>query len=332
MNAIKLSPGITTGLKALGIDPTELLRRAGLPLSLFTGASVQVSTEQHFALWRGIGELSGDPAIGLKLAEQVPVAQHHPASIAADHARNFRDGLQRIGRYKLLCGSEELRLSEKGGEAVLEFSWLLSREKVPLSLLDAAFASMLQLGKRGTGVRVRPLRIELRHPPENGEMRERYFGCAVKFRAARNAMVFRRSDLDLPFITYNAELVEMLGPQIDRELAKRKSELTVAGRVKWVLMRLLGGRSPEIHDVAKELGMSCRTLQRRMTAERTTFRRLISDARRELARSYLSQPALELGEVACLLGYEDPNSFFRAFREWEGTTPSEWRRSAGKRS
>src|SRR5258707_199288 len=118
----------------------------------------------------------------------------------------------------------------------------------------------------------------------------------------------------------------MLSPQIDRELARKKSELTIAGRVKWVLMRLLGGRSPEIHDVAKELGMSCRTLQRRITAEQTTFRRLISDARRELARYYLLQPALELAEVACLLGYEDSNSFFRAFREWEGTTPSEWRR------
>jgi len=128
-----------------------------------------------------------------------------------------------------------------------------------------------------------------------------------------------------------AELVAMLTQEIDRELAKKKSELTMAGRVKWGLMRLLGGRSPEIHDVAKELGMSCRTLQRRITAERTTFRRLISDARRELARSYLLQPALGLPEVACLLGYEDPNSFFRAFREWKGTTPSEWRRSAGKR-
>jgi AraC-like DNA-binding protein len=326
MSAIKLTPGITTGLKALGVDPTELLRRAGLPLSLFSEESVQVTTEQLFALWQAISELSDDPAIGLKLAEQVPLAQHHPASIAAHHARNFRDGLQRMGRYKLLCGSEEMRLSEKGSEGVLEFSWLLSREKVPLFLLDAAFASMLQLGKRGTGVLIRPLRIELRHPPENREMREGYFGCAVKFRAARNAMVFRRSDLDLPFITYNAELVAMLSPQIDRELAKKRSELTVAAHVKWVLMRLLGGRSPEIHDVAKELGMSRRTLQRRITAEQTTFRRLISDARRELARSYLLQPALEFAEVACLLGYEDPNSFFRAFREWEGTTPGEWRR------
>jgi AraC-like DNA-binding protein len=117
-----------------------------------------------------------------------------------------------------------------------------------------------------------------------------------------------------------------LSPQIDRELARKKAELRVTGRVKWVLMRLLGGRSPQIHDVARELGMSCRTLQRRTTAEGTTFRRLISDARREPARSYLLQPALELGEVACLLRYEDPNSFFRAFREWEGTTPGEWRR------
>jgi AraC-like DNA-binding protein len=91
-------------------------------------------------------------------------------------------------------------------------------------------------------------------------------------------------------------------------------------------MRLLGGHPPEICDVAKELGMSRRTLQRRITEERTTFRQLIGDARRELARHYVLQPALELAEVACLLGYEDPNSFFRAFREWEGTTPSEWRR------
>jgi len=326
MPSIKLPSAITTGLKSIGVDPSELLRRAGLPLTLFSTGQIQVTTEQLFALWQGIGELSADPAIGLKLADQVPVAQHHPASIAAHHARNLRDGLQRMARYKLLCCSEEMRMTEKGNECVLEFNWLLSREKVPRFLLDAAFASMLHLGRRGTGVQIRPWRIELRQPAEHRETRERYFGCPIKFAAARNAIVFRRSDLDLPFITYNADLVAMLSPQIDRELARKRSELTVADRVKWVLVRLLGGRAPEIHDVAKELGMSCRTLQRRITAEQTTFRRLISDARRELARQYLLQPALEFAEVACLLGYEDPNSFFRAFREWEGTTPSEWRR------
>jgi AraC-like DNA-binding protein len=71
--------------------------------------------------------------------------------------------------------------------------------------------------------------------------------------------------------------------------------------------------------------MSSRTLQRRITEDGTSFRRLVSDARRELARHYLLQPSLELVETACLLGYEDPNSFFRAFREWEGMTPGEWK-------
>jgi AraC-like DNA-binding protein len=77
--------------------------------------------------------------------------------------------------------------------------------------------------------------------------------------------------------------------------------------------------------VAKELGVSIRTLQRRITEEGTSFRQLVSDARRDLAKQYLLDPSLELAETACLLGYENPNSFFRAFREWEGTTPSEWR-------
>jgi AraC-like DNA-binding protein len=325
MPAIKLPLGITTGLKTLGVDPTELLRRSGLPLTLFSSEQIAVTTEQVFALWQTLGELTSDPAIGLKLADQVPVAQHHPASIAAHHARNFRDGLQRMARYKLLCCSEEMRMTERAGECVLEFSWLLSRERVPPLLLDAAFASMLQLGRRGTGVKIWPLRVELRQPPEYREIRERYFGCPIKFKACRNAIVFRATDLDRPFITYNAELVAMLSPQIDRELARTKSEVNITGRVKWVLMRLLGGRPPVIRDVARELGLSCRTLQRRITEERTTFRRLIGDARRELARHYLLQPALELGEVACLLGYEDPNSFFRAFRDWEGATPTEWR-------
>jgi AraC-like DNA-binding protein len=323
---IKISPSLQLGLKALGVDPAEVLRRGGLPLNLFGAEPATVTTEQLFAIWRGLEEVSDDPGIALKLANQAPVGQHHPASIAAHHARNFRDGLQRIARYKILCSSEEMRMTEGKVECVLEFKWLLSREMVPRLLLDAAFASMLELGKRGTGSPIRPLRVELRQPAVHREIRERHFGCPIKFKASRNAIVFRASDLDRPFITYNAELVAMLSPQIERELAKRKAELSVTGRVKWVLMRLLGGNTPEITVVAKELGMSCRTLQRRITEERTTFRQLIGDARHELARHYLMQPSLELGEVACLLGYEDPNSFFRAFREWEGTTPSEWRR------
>ncbi len=321
---------MAAGLKAVGVDPATLLRRCGLPLTLFSSGKGVLTTEQHFALWRELEQLSDDPAIGLKLPQKVPVDQHRPASIAAYHARTFRDGLQRLARYKLLCCSEELRLTEDKNECSVEFKWLLSREHAPSLLLDAVFASTLELGRRGTGTPLRPVRLELRRSPGHQEMYETHYGCLIKFRARRNAIVFHTSDLDRPFITYNAELLAMLSPQLDRELAELKSNQPVASRVKWILMRLLGGARPEIAIVAKELGMSCRTLQRRITQESTNFRQLISEARRELAKHYLLQSSLDLVETACLLGYEDPNSFFRAFREWEGTTPSEWRISRQK--
>jgi Arabinose-binding domain of AraC transcription regulator, N-term len=224
---------------------------------LFGAETATVTTDQLFTLWRTLKEMSDDPGTALELAGQVPLGQHHPASIAAHHARNFRDGLQRLARYKILCCSEEMRMTETKNECVLEFKWLLSRDQVPAFLLDAAFASILELGKRGAGISIRPLRVELRQAAEHRDVRERYFGCPVKFKAARNAIVFRRSDLARPFVTYNAELVAMLSPELDRELTKRRSELTVAARAKWVLMRLLGGNPPEIDVVAKELGMSC---------------------------------------------------------------------------
>jgi len=71
--------------------------------------------------------------------------------------------------------------------------------------------------------------------------------------------------------------------------------------------------------------MSSRTLQRHITNEGTSYRQILTDARHELARFYLKEPSLGVSEIAYLLSYEDPSSFFRAFHEWEGATPSEWK-------
>ncbi len=319
--AFKISDGIEPALRAVGIDPVAVLRKCGLPLTLWSSRKGMVTTEQLFGLWRAAGELSTDPSTGLRMPGLVPPGQHHPVSIAALHARTFRDALQRLARYKILCCGEEMRVTEERGECRVELHWILSREPAPPLLIDAVFALTLLLGQRGSGCVLHPLRVELARNTEHREIHESHYGCPVKFKARHNAIVFRAADLNLPFVTYNAALLEMLGTQLDQELAKRKAVQTPASKAKWVLRKLLGGDRADIVTVAKELGMSSRTLQRRITEEGTSFRQLVSDARRELARYYLALPSLELGETACLLGYEDPNSFFRAFREWEGMTP-----------
>jgi len=98
-------------------------------------------------------------------------------------------------------------------------------------------------------------------------------------------------------------------------------EKTFAEQVKGILKQLFVGQCPTVQDLARELHLSTRTLQRRLTEQGFTFQHLLDEARRELARHYLLHSSRELNETAYLLGYEDANSFFRAFHHWEGTTP-----------
>ena len=96
-----------------------------------------------------------------------------------------------------------------------------------------------------------------------------------------------------------------------------------------MLKRCLAGGRPELSAVARELAMSERTLQRRITEEGSTFRELVAQARQELWRRLLGDPASTIDEVAYLLGYQDTSSFYRAFRDGEGVTPNRWRELNG---
>jgi AraC-like DNA-binding protein len=117
----------------------------------------------------------------------------------------------------------------------------------------------------------------------------------------------------------------VLGAHVESELNARNTSTNADDQVKEAIRRSLGGKRPTLQNVARELGMSARTLQRRLTGGGTSFQQLVEGARRELARHYLKQSKVELNETAFLLGFEDANSFFRAFQVWEGTSPGEWR-------
>jgi AraC-like DNA-binding protein len=181
------------------------------------------------------------------------------------------------------------------------------------------------VARRGSDGEIKPLRLELTRPVKHRALLERHFGCRVRFSANRDALVFRSSDLDRPFVTQNEELLAIIGPHLDSELKAANAGLNVGQQVKDTLMRSLAGKRPTLRDVAQELGLSSRTLQRRLTGAGFTFQQLVEETRRELARHYLKQRAVELPEVAFLLGFEDVNSFFRAFQMWNGTSPGEWR-------
>jgi AraC-like DNA-binding protein len=170
-------------------------------------------------------------------------------------------------------------------------------------------------------------------------MPQRCRGCAeqlfrrlVAFGAPRDTLVLSAADLDLPFTTHNAEFADILAPELGRHLAQLHAAASTAHQVKRVVKRRLSGSPVIVGSVAKDLGTSLRTLQRRITAEGTTFRRILDEARQELVRQYLADPEIGISETAFLLGYQDANSFYRAFRTWEGTTPAHWRDGRARRT
>ena len=302
-----------------------LLRRAGLPAGLFQQEKIYVTTAELFALWRSVGEMSSDPGIGLKLGTEPRFERNHATSIAAVCSRSFGDALRRIARYKQLTCPEEIRVHRKAQETSVEFFYVEAMEAQPDVLVDLVLSWILNVGRRGTDGEITPLRLELTRPVKHRELLEGHFGCRVRFKADRNALVFRSSDLDRPFVTHNEELLTVIGTQLESELKSRNTSMNVGEQVKHTLRRSLAGKRPTLQDVAHELGMSARTLQRRLTDAGITFQQLVEDTRRELARHYLKQSTVELNEAAFLLGFEDANSFFRAFQGWEGTSPTEWR-------
>ena len=208
----------------------------------------------------------------------------------------------------------------------MEFFFLEAREAEPDIMVDVGLSWILNVARRGSDGEITPLRLDLTRPVKHRELLESHFGCRVHFKADRNALVFRSNDLDRPFVTHNEELVTLIATQLDSELNSRNTRRDAGDLVKQTLRRSLAGKRPTVQDVAQELGLSVRTLQRRLSESKVTFQGLLEDVRREMAHHYLQQAAVEFNEVAFLLGYEDANSFFRAFQEWEGLSPTEWRR------
>ena len=324
-NRFRVSSMLPRKLEELGLAPGAVLRHAGLPAGLFDQEKILVTTQELFALYLGISAASSDPAIGLKLGTEERVERYDAIAIAAVSARSFRDALQRLARYKQLICPEKIQITERGDECVLHFDWLLADEAEPALLVDVCFAWVVGIGRRGTGGPLNPKRVEFQRSHAHRQMYESHFRCRVKFKASQNTLVFDKADIDRPFLTHNADLLAMVAPQLEEELKQQLAQRTIGEQVKGILKRLLAGQRPEIGDVAKELRLSSRTLQRRLTQEGATFQKLMEEARRELARHYLLYSALELNETAYLLGYEDANSFFRAFHHWEGTSHGEWR-------
>lgn len=260
----KVPQAFWRAVEQIGIPAAALLRQAQLPSTLHLGGQPFVTTAQYFKLMRALEELSGDPALGIRMVREVDTAVHPPSSLAAFYARDYRDGLARLARFKRLCTPEQLHIAEAGEDCSVTMDWPFATGPEPALSVDITFATLVELGRRATGRAIVPRRVELARPGPVSAAHAQYFRCPVRTEASRNLLMLDTADLDRPFPGHNPEMLEMLTPALGAALNELDAQNSVAEQVKIVLKRSLASGQPNLPDVAKQLGMSERTLQRRI--------------------------------------------------------------------
>ena len=141
----------------------------------------------------------------------------------------------------------------------------------------------------------------------------------------KNSLTFSKADTLIPFISRNESMWEFFEPELTRRLSMMETDDTYAARVRSALMELLPSGECTIDDVAKKLGYSKRTLQRKLQEEDTNFQKQLNHTRELLAKTYLANTDMTTEDIAFLLGYQEIGSFLRAFTIWTGQTISEYR-------
>ena len=319
--------GVTILFKDLGLEPEDILRTAELPRDLFSKERITLSTAQYFRLWEALQSLSGRPTFPLEVGLALSVESFDPAVFAALCSPNLAVALQRLQTYKRLICPMRLHFDTEPRGARLAPEWLDRSVEPPQPLVMLELIFFVQLARLATRHQVVPEEVVYPFPVSPERDYAEYFGVLPK-RGDRPSLVFSQSDLERPFLTADENMWNFFEPELRRRLAVLDQKVNTEGRVRASLLELLPSGRSSIEDVSEALGMSKRTLQRRLKSDGSTFQSALDKTREQLARHYLLQSPLSGAEISFLLGYDNPNSFFRAFRSWTGQTPEQVRKLA----
>ncbi len=319
-----VNPGWRILIQDLGLSVENVLRRAGLPGDLFAREKATMTTEEYFRLCRGIDEEADDPRMPLRVGSAISVEAFDPPIFAALCSPDLNRALKRISHYKKLIGPMALHVDAGKHETTVEVEWLDKSVKPPPSVVLFELIFFVQLARIATRTRIVPLRVISPHLPDPPDAYTEFFGEKIR-RGPAPKLHFSASDAKRPFLTSNEKMWEVFEPDLRKRLAQLDETASTSERVNAALLELLPGGSATMDAVSKRLGTSTRTLQRRLKQEGVSFQAVLNKTRESLAEHYLKHPGMSGAEISFLLGFEDPNSFFRAFNAWTGKTPGQVR-------
>lgn len=312
--------------ESVGLNVPELFRDAGLDIREVANHDARFDPDRISALWELAVARSGNPYLGLAMPDMA-----HPGSVdVIVHLMmtcpNLLTAVERFLRYlRIVSDAAEIRLVPEHGGHGLTIRLVGGARPIPRARVDFVVVTLLNIMRWLTGLNLRPVAVDFPYP-EPAHLEPYRLACrsALRFDAAIHQIHFSNADLMAPLPTANAALAAA-NDRIAREHLTRLEAETVAARVKRFIERRLPDGEPLRTDIAREMALSERTLQRRLQDEGTSFHELVDATRREIADAYLRSPGVTLVQATYLLGFADHSAFYRACRRWFGTSPGDYR-------
>lgn len=321
---------IRSALESRGIDAIELFQRAGLDVAALDDPLARYPLAATTRLWRLAVEATGDPAFGIEVARHARPTYFHALGFSLAASSSLAEAFERVVRYfRLVSDAAEMTLEPL--EASYRFTvHLVDPAQRPADeAVDAFMAVAVRVCRALRDRNYNPQSVSLRRsaPPDETSFR-RYFRVPVTFRAPSDVLVFDKSSFDERLAGGNAELARLNDQVLVSHLATLGDD-RFSRKLHLLLVDALPRGEPNEAEVATSLGTSVRNLQRRLADEGTSYKHVLDGTRRQLARSYLAEGRYSMSEIAYLLGFAAASSFTRAFRRWEGISPSAFQAKAG---
>lgn len=317
-------------IREMSLDPQVILRRARLPHDLFRHRHPAVDFAGYFRLWDAFAVEAGTPHFGLTVGQRVFPSEFHPALFAVLCSPHLGVALQRMSHYQRLMGQLQLDVVFEPEELALQICCEPERT-LPFELGVAKLVFWTALARRLTRTSISPMAVTLTQLPEQLERYESFFGVVPEL-GKQLDLRFAMTDAERPFLSEDTRMWESFEPELRRRLDELGEHSPMSERAAVALFELLPSGRTRVSDVAQMLGIGMRTLQRRLRDEQTSFQAVLDQTRERLARHYLTNTRLSGVEIAFLLGFDDPNSLFRAFNRWTGTTPESVRAASSEDS
>ncbi len=313
-------------LQGKGFSRSEIVGNTGIDISLLNGEEPKVPFDSLALLFERAAELTGDDLLGFRHAQNSDYRRLGLIAFTGVSSPNVRSLLHTLSRYQRI-NSDVLLMdsSQLGNEGILQWHYQVPRRVVRQQFVEFNATGLVHVLRRLTGRELVPLDLGFRHfRGSNLQPLVQYFGRTPELGSAENRLQFRLEDLDLPLQTSDHLLNRMLTKFSEDALAQlAESKPSLANSVEEIIAQ---SPTKTQAEVARDLGMSARSLSRRLAEADTSFFKVVEGYREAVAKNMLRESDFQLTEIAFVLGYSDLSTFSTAFRRWAGSTPTEYRK------